>query len=68
VKRGAAITEARLEAALRQSARIADEYPHLRPIYDAVEGALLDFRSTNPTVRARLLVHQAGTDATLSQG
>lgn len=52
------VTEARLEAALIQSATLAEKYPWLRPIYDAVESALLDHRSNDPHVRARSLLRQ----------
>lgn len=50
------VTEARLEAALIQSASISEQFPDARPIYDAVEDALLDRRSTDPQVRARSLL------------
>jgi hypothetical protein len=53
------ITEARLEAALLQSAEIADRLPEARPIYDALEAALLDRRSKDPQVRARSLLRSS---------
>ena len=51
------VTEARLEAALLQSAELAKEYPFTRPIYERIERELLELRSRNdPVARARSLL------------
>ena len=56
------VTEARLEAALLQSATIAAADARYRPIYDRIERELLDFRSKESLPRARSLLrnHLAG--------
>lgn len=64
MKRGAEITEARLEAALLQAANIVDEHGEgYRPLYDRLERELMDSRSNDPLVRARSLLrnNSAGT-------
>jgi len=56
------VTEARLEAALLQSASIAAADPRYRPIFDRLERELLDLRETEPVARARIHLRNPAKD------
>lgn len=60
----APVTEARLEAALLQSASIAASDPRYRPIFDRIECELLDLRETEPVARARIHLRNQSADGT----
>lgn len=60
------VTEARLEAALIQSAEFMKKFPFVQPIYKRLEDELLTRRSDDPVARARSLLrknHQEGLPA-----